>query len=176
MNKSVKKVILLLLCSLLMIVPLFGCSVVNEIMTTNDFADSVQEGDVQSTDEECQDDVVSEEDAQSGEEAEEAEEPEEESEQSTSSESVIYTFRNDKLLDQHFEKHGSEFDYATVDEYVQGANKVINDERTLHKIEAEDGDDVYYLEETNEFVIVSTDGYLRTYFKPSAGRKYFDRQ
>ena len=46
----------------------------------------------------------------------------------------------------------------------------------LHKTEKEDGDDVYYLEETNEFIIVSTDGYLRTYFKPSKGKKYFDKQ
>ena len=38
---------------------------------------------------------------------------------------------------------------------------MINTEGVLHKIEEEDGDDVYYLEETNEFVIVSTDGYIR---------------
>ena len=46
----------------------------------------------------------------------------------------------------------------------------------LHKIEAEDGDDVYYLESTNEFVIVSTDGYIRTYFKPEDGIEYYNRQ
>ena len=46
----------------------------------------------------------------------------------------------------------------------------------IHKLEAEDGDDVYYLEETNEFVIVSTDGYIRTYFKPSKGIDYYNRQ
>ena len=31
-------------------------------------------------------------------------------------------------------------------------------------------------ESTNEFVIVSTDGYIRTYFKPSDGIEYFKRQ
>ena len=46
----------------------------------------------------------------------------------------------------------------------------------LHKLEAEDGDDVYYLENTNEFVIVSTDGYIRTYFKPSRGMEYYNKQ
>ena len=40
----------------------------------------------------------------------------------------------------------------------------------------ERGDDVYYLEETNEFVVVSTDGYIRTYFLPDGGKAYFDRQ
>ncbi len=43
-------------------------------------------------------------------------------------------------------------------------------------LDKEDGDDVYYLESTNEFVIVSTDGYIRTYFYPSNGKDYFDRQ
>ena len=44
------------------------------------------------------------------------------------------------------------------------------------KIQAEDGDDVYYVESTNEFVIVSTDGYIRTYFNPDAGITYYNRQ
>lgn len=87
-----------------------------------------------------------------------------------------YTFRSEKLLNEHFEKHNSDFGYETAEEYVEGANRVINDENSLHKLEAEDGDDVYYLEETNEFVIVSTDGYIRTYFCPDSGKKYFDKQ
>ncbi len=87
-----------------------------------------------------------------------------------------YTFRNKSTRDSHFEKHGQEFPYATVEEYVAGANKVIHSPDALHKIEKEDGDDIYYLEASNEFVVVSTDGYIRTYFKPSAGKAYFDRQ
>ena len=81
-----------------------------------------------------------------------------------------------KLLEPHFDKHGEEFDYATPEEYEQGANLVISNSNALHKVEAEDGDDIYYLEETNEFVVVSTDGYIRTYFKPSKGIEYFNRQ
>lgn len=87
-----------------------------------------------------------------------------------------YSFRNDSYLTQHFEKHGNEFSYATKEEYEDGARKVITSDKALHKIEAEDGDDVYYIEETNEFVIVSTDGYIRTYFKPNDGIRYFNRQ
>ena len=87
-----------------------------------------------------------------------------------------YTFRSTKLLNEHFDKHNSDFGYETAEEYVEGANRVINDENSLHKLEAEDGDDVYYLEETNEFVIVSTDGYIRTYFKPSRGIDYYNKQ
>ena len=94
----------------------------------------------------------------------------------SSEEPVYYTFRNDNLLEEHFEKHNENFDYADVQEYLDGANRVINDKNALHKLEAEDGDDVYYLEDTNEFVIVSTDGYIRTYFKPSQGIDYYNRQ
>ena len=86
-----------------------------------------------------------------------------------------YTFRNEKALQGHFEKHKDEFEYINVSEYLEGANRVINDINALHKIEEEDGDDVYYLEATNELVIVSTDGYIRTYFKPTDGINYFKR-
>ena len=111
-------------------------------------------------------------------------EPEaEESEESVSEEPVVeevtvaeVTFRNQKLLDQHYDKHGIEMGFASAEEYELAAYKVIIHPDTLHKIEAEDGDDVYYREETNEFVVVSQDGYIRTYFNPSAGIDYYNRQ
>ncbi len=93
---------------------------------------------------------------------------------------VEYRFRSEKLLNQHFEKHGGEFSdkfgYETAEEYEKGASDVINNPDALHKTEAEDGDEVYYLESTNEFVVLSTDGYIRTYFLPSGGIDYFNRQ
>lgn len=89
---------------------------------------------------------------------------------------VEYHFRNQKYLDQHFDKHGSEFDYDSAEEYEQGASDVINNPEALYKIEQEDGDHVYYIEDTNEFVVLSKDGYIRTYFRPSAGIDYFNRQ
>ncbi len=88
----------------------------------------------------------------------------------------FYEFRKQQYLDEHFDKHGEEFDYDNAQEYLEGANRVINDPNSLYKTENEDGDHIYYLESTNEFVVVSTDGYIRTYFKPSAGIDYFNRQ
>lgn len=85
-----------------------------------------------------------------------------------------YTFRNNKLFASHYEKHGAEMDCNSPEEYLQKANDVINNPNALHKLEAEDNDDVYYLESTQELVIVSTDGYIRTYF--SASLDYFNRQ
>ena len=87
-----------------------------------------------------------------------------------------YTFRNERLLNQHYEKHGIEMGFATIEEYVEAANAVINHPDVLHKKEAEDNDDVYFLEATSEFVVVSTDGYIRTYFIPSGGIDYYNRQ
>lgn len=91
-----------------------------------------------------------------------------------------YHFRSKSQLNQHFDKHGGEFKkdfgYKTAAEYEKGASDVINNPKALCKTEKEDGDYVYYIEETNEFVILSTDGYIRTYFRPSAGIDYFNRQ
>ena len=89
---------------------------------------------------------------------------------------VSYEFRNAEYLQEHYDKHGAEFGYTSPEEYLEGANKVICAEDVLYKTEAEDGDGVYYLERTNEFVIISTDGYIRTYFKPEDGIEYYNRQ
>lgn len=87
-----------------------------------------------------------------------------------------YSFRNERLLNQHYEKHGIEMGFATIEEYVAAANAVINHPDVLHKLEAEDNDDVYFLEATNELVVVSTDGFIRTYFIASGGIDYYNRQ
>ena len=66
--------------------------------------------------------------------------------------------------------------FSSAEEYEKAAKEVVLNRDSLHKIEEEDGDDVYYLESTNEFVIVSPDGYIRTYFNPSDGIEYYNRQ
>ncbi|MCD7801159.1 MAG: hypothetical protein LUG94_08145 [Ruminococcus sp.] len=87
---------------------------------------------------------------------------------------IYYTFRNDNLLNSHYQKHGIEMGFASAEDYEKSANDVINNLNSLHKLEAEDNDDVYYLEDTQEFVVVSTDGYIRTYYY--ANLDYFNRQ
>lgn len=89
---------------------------------------------------------------------------------------VEYKFRNKNLLNQHFEKHGKDMGFADAKAYEKAASDVVNNKSALHKTEEEDGDDIYYVESTNEFVVVSTDGYLRTYFNPDRGLDYFNRQ
>ena len=89
---------------------------------------------------------------------------------------TVLEFRNDNLWEEHFIKHGSEFGYSTKEEYLQGANEVVASAYSKHKKEAEDGDDIYYDTENNEIVFVSEDGYIRTYFKPTDGINYYNRQ
>ena len=87
-----------------------------------------------------------------------------------------YWFRTKKLRDSHFEKHGIEMGFETPEEYIEAANRVICNPDALHKLEAEDNDHVYFIEETNEFVVLSQDGYLRTYYIANGGIDYFNRQ
>ena len=96
--------------------------------------------------------------------------------QEIAAQETTYKFRSKKLLNQHYEKHGIEMGFASAADYQEAASAVINDPNALYKTEKEDGDGVYYIEETNEFVILSVDGYIRTYFNPSGGIDYFNRQ
>jgi len=89
---------------------------------------------------------------------------------------VDYYFRSEKLLKQHYEKHGIEMGFPDKESYEKAASDIINNKNALSKKEAEDNDYVYYIESTNEFVVLSDDGYIRTYFLPDAGIKYYNKQ
>ncbi len=89
---------------------------------------------------------------------------------------TAYEFRNSELLMSHYEKHGIEMGFESAEEYEDAASDVINSDDALYKTESEDGDHVYYIEETNEFVVLSVDGYIRTYFNPEDGIEYYERQ
>lgn len=93
----------------------------------------------------------------------------------TAAETASYlTFRTEDKLQQHFEKHGQETGCATAEEYLAATNAVVANPAAFHKLQAEDGDDLYFLESTGEFVVVSPAGYIRTYYL--ADRDYFERQ
>ncbi len=88
-----------------------------------------------------------------------------------------YTFRNKTRYDEHYKKHGAEFGSITKEQYLQLANDLINDtsDRILHKY-SEDGDYMYFNQDNNYFLVLSEDGYIRTFFIPSAGINYWNRQ
>lgn len=91
-----------------------------------------------------------------------------------------YTFASEDLWVQHFNKHRYEFGYTTKESYLEGAINVINNPNAQTRIQ-DDGDTCYYLQATDEFVVVSSGGNIRTYFKPGdgdsqEGYEYFLRQ
>lgn len=85
-------------------------------------------------------------------------------------------FRSEKLMNEHYEKHGKQMGFSSAEEYLAGANATINNSTAICKTQEEDGDKVYYVESTNDLVIVSTDGFIRTYFRPEERKEYFERQ
>lgn len=87
----------------------------------------------------------------------------------------LLEFRYSSYLQEHYEKHGSTFSYTSQEYYLIGANLALKSSFALTKTQA-DGDTAYYLQDSNEFVVVSSDGYIRTYFLPSDGIDYFYRQ
>ena len=91
---------------------------------------------------------------------------------------VTYSFRTKKQFEGHFEKHGKEFGDITKEQYLQKANDLINNDSDtiLHKTETEDGDYIFYDTVNNEILFLSTDGYIRTYFKPNKGIEYYNKQ
>jgi len=89
-------------------------------------------------------------------------------------------FRTEQKLEEHFQKHvieQQEFGNISVEDYLYFAQElmtVVEGEDTLTK--EIDGETFYYDAETNEFGVLSSDGYIKTFFKPSDGQAYFDRQ
>ena len=136
--------------TLLLVLLLCGCSIdTNEI--GEKISDGIQQG-VEAVVDEVKDSIVG----------------------SDYAEKVHYDFRRPKNLTEHFEKHGEEMGIKSESDYLERANAVINNPASLHKHEAEDGDDVYFLESTGEIVFLSQDGYIRTYF--ISDKDYYDRQ
>ena len=86
------------------------------------------------------------------------------------------TFRSQRLLEEHYKKHGRDMGFASAEEYQSAAAAVVLNSEALHKTEAEDGDDIYYDKDKNEIVFVSKDGYIRSYFKPTNGINYYNKQ
>ena len=86
------------------------------------------------------------------------------------------TFKTQNLLDSHYNKHGSEFGDISKTGYVEGANNLLNStEGVMTKIRP-NGDVIVYNPSENELAIKSGAGYIKTYFRPSGGQEYFDRQ
>ncbi|RCX11374.1 uncharacterized protein DUF4157 [Anaerobacterium chartisolvens] len=87
-------------------------------------------------------------------------------------------FATQTLFDSHYKKHVAEFGSVTQDQYLSGAQSLVGSSPgsgVLSKQRA-DGDTVFYNPTTNEFAILSGSKEIRTYFKPSGGLNYYNKQ
>ncbi len=86
------------------------------------------------------------------------------------------TFRTQRQLEDHYRRHGGELGYRSMDDYVSGANAVISRPGNMSSLQ-NDGDTQYLNPDTCEYVVVSRDQYIRTYFRPNRDCvRYFERQ
>ena len=88
-----------------------------------------------------------------------------------------YTFKNKTRYDEHYKKHGAEFGDITQEEYLELANELINSDsdRVLHK-RSKDNDYLFFDQDTEYFLVLSEEGFIRTFFIPTAGINYYNRQ
>ena len=77
----------------------------------------------------------------------------------------------------HFYAHGYDMGYTYITDYSQAAINFANSEDEGNiSFTAENASTYKYNEDTNEFLIVSKDGKIVTYFEPDRGIEYFYEQ
>jgi len=80
-------------------------------------------------------------------------------------------FKSEELLTNHFEKHANEFGDITKEQYLSKAQNFadsIADGNVLTNVRA-NGDVIIYNKAKNEFAVKTSEGIIRTYFKPAGG-------
>ncbi|MCL2812060.1 MAG: hypothetical protein FWD25_09270 [Clostridia bacterium] len=83
---------------------------------------------------------------------------------------------NINTLQDHFDRHGPAFDAMDAEDYARQAHAFYLN-REQHQVKTDtDGTVRIYDATTNAFGAYNADGTTRTYFKPSNGQAYFDRQ
>lgn len=81
--------------------------------------------------------------------------------------------------DKHYNKHAEDMGLTTKESYASHALKFAN---TVDKINCvsfvhtKTGSTYKYNKVTNEFAIITKDGYVVTYYKPQSGYKYYKSQ
>ena len=78
---------------------------------------------------------------------------------------------------EHYEKHGDDFDFPNAKQYAEGAKDFMNNPPpgSLSKTRG-NGDLLRYDPSTNTFGAQDKNGDMRTFFKPSGGASYWERQ
>lgn len=88
-------------------------------------------------------------------------------------------FRTRALLEEHFQKHGSEFGRVSIDQYLDRA-QALRDAPVggdvLEVVRPSDGVVSRFDRASGAFLAADPGGIIRTFFKPNDGEAYFRRQ
>ncbi|MBK7645029.1 MAG: hypothetical protein IPJ19_18615 [Planctomycetes bacterium] len=87
-------------------------------------------------------------------------------------------FTSQHALEEHFEKHGPEFGSISQADYLLRA-QALRDARlggVVLEATREDGVVTRFDLRSGAFIAFNADGSIRTFFRPSGGRRYFERQ
>ncbi|MCY2960073.1 MAG: hypothetical protein NTY35_07895 [Planctomycetota bacterium] len=87
-------------------------------------------------------------------------------------------FTSKRALEEHYEKHGSEFGSITQAQYLRLAQELRDAAKAANVREATRSDGVITRFDTRSgaFVAFHEDKSIRTFFKPNDGLRYFERQ
>jgi pyocin large subunit-like protein len=82
-----------------------------------------------------------------------------------------------KLLD-HYQKHGREFGSVTLEQYLRGAQELRDRPAGGSILESArpDGSVTRFDRQSGDFIAFNRDGVIRTYFRPTDGERYYQRQ
>jgi hypothetical protein len=87
-------------------------------------------------------------------------------------------FADQRRLDEHYDKHGSEFGRITKQDYLRQAQLLRDAEvggPVLQTVRS-DGVTTRFDRQTGAFVAFNRNGTIRTFFKPNDGERYYRRQ
>lgn len=87
-------------------------------------------------------------------------------------------FRSSRDLAEHYAKHAAEFGGITESEYLRRAQELRDRPAggDLRELIRDDGVITRFDRASGEFLAADPDGTIRTFFRPSAGEVYFQRQ
>ena len=84
-------------------------------------------------------------------------------------------FETPESMQKHYVKHGEEYGDISIESYLSLANELANMPVSddVEKIVRSDGSTAIYRFSANDFLVVTKDGSIRTFFKPKNGKEYW---
>ena len=84
-------------------------------------------------------------------------------------------FETPEKTQKHYDKHIDKYGNISISEYIALANELVNAKDTddIERIVRSDESTAIYRFSTNDFLVITKDGYIRTFFKPDDGEAYW---